>query len=108
MSEGKPAAGFNDWPLHDAVVRSIRLDWEAGRVTLDAEVFFTHEEHAKAASIEWSGVRELHVPRRQPWGPSYMINGQRTAGGAFIFEMQSGDEVRVVADSVELVVPLAD
>ena len=90
-------------PLHDAILHDIRLDWETGRCIAVVDVFLTPGQNAEPCWIEWLGVMDLDLPRKHPWGPSVHINGiiLRSAG-EHVIEMQSGDEIRVLAKSAEL------
>ena len=99
----RDSAEFEDWPLHDAVLGPLTLDWWTRTCRLELAVFFRHGEDAEPAVIEWEGVGSVTVSRDEPWGPSDYVNSQRREGErSFVIEIQSGDEIRVVADSVSL------
>jgi hypothetical protein len=94
---------FETWPLHDAVLGPLTLDWETRTCRLELAVFFHRGESAQPAVIEWRGVSALRVSRDDPWGPSVYVNGQRREGErSYVIEVQSGDEIRVTADSATL------
>jgi hypothetical protein len=92
--------------LHDAVLESIEINWESATALL--RLGLVGDPSPKLAML-FGGVREVHVPRDQPWGPSMFVNTvERTDGGAtgglsMRVEMQSGDEIRIRAASLEIV-----
>jgi len=92
---------FATLPLHDASLSELRLDWSQ-RVCVGSVLAFFHSgQPAVARKIVWHGVIEASVPHRAPWGESAFINAARFEAGTFIVEMQSGDEIRIVAQSFE-------
>jgi hypothetical protein len=94
---------FEAWPLHDAVLGPLTLDWQARTCRLELDVFFRRGEDARPAMVEWQGVSAVSVSRNDPWGPSDHVNGQRCEGDrGYVIEVQSGDEIRVTADSATL------
>lgn len=88
-----------DHQWHDATLRAVSIFWEIGRavVALDT-VIGPHE-------IIATGLRDLHLPRTQKWGPSVSVNFQRGpslgADGSldFAIHMQSGDVIVISADN---------
>jgi hypothetical protein len=98
------AKNFSAWPLHDAVLHSITVDWVAMRCVFSLHVFVREGEDAQACQMTFEGVKHLIVPHQQPWGPSAYVNAQsRAENGAFVIEMQSGDEIRLEAIDARLV-----
>ena len=94
---------FEAWPLHDAVLGPLTFDWRTRTCRLELGVFFCRGEDARPAVVEWRGVSALSVGRDDPWGPSDHVNGQRREGErGYVVEVQSGDEIRVTADSATL------
>ena len=84
-------------PLQDAVLADVRFDWQAARCTCS----FLPVDLAQHVLV-FSGVTELHVPCRQPWGPSGAILGvHEVQTGTFEIELQSGDVLRIAAASWE-------
>src|SRR5215475_8728697 len=87
-------------PMHDWVLDSIEFDWSNARLKVH---FDTYE--AGVVSVAAEGVVDLHVPRKDPWGPSVHVNEVRQfRGGAkkrcrFEIEMQSGDVITITAAS---------
>jgi hypothetical protein len=99
----RPIAEFLEWPLHDAILHSIRFDWEARRCVIVLDAVLAQEQEAKRCQVEFERVTNLNVPCKAPWASSVHINGQSIAGREFVIEMQSGDEIHVEADSASLV-----
>lgn len=80
--------------LHDATLVSVEADWaeKSSRI-----VFRTYPD--KFLTLQASGLRNLVVPRDEPWGPSVSVNEVREIPGAsgvraVEIEMQSGDTIR--------------
>ena len=86
-------------PLHDATLRQLRLDWSQH---LCIASVLTVGSPAVEHQIIWHGVSEALIPHRAPWGESVSINTVRAeSGSVFVVEMQSGDEIRIVAERFE-------
>jgi hypothetical protein len=97
---------FTSWPLHDAVLRAVHVDWQARTCIAEIDAFVARDKEAVSRQILWHGVREVHIPHDEPWGRSASINEARLLDpGVFILQMQSGDEIRIRADTVEFVTP---
>jgi hypothetical protein len=85
--------------LHDATLRSVTMEWDAGVVVLRIDTDEGHHAlHALDATI-------LSVPRGGTWGRSVSINtaqyAHTDAGTVLRLEMQSGDTIVVAARSFE-------
>ena len=95
---------FGEWPLHDGVPGPITLDWETRTCRMKLEsAFFRRGENAQPGVIEWREVTRFTLTQNDPWGPSVFVNSQwREGEREFVIEMQSGDEIRVTADSASL------
>lgn len=90
---------FEDWPLHDAVLREVVVDWKNQSCRVHVAAFLDRAEAAVPCTLTWTDVREVHVPMLSPWGPSRFINGQRKEGASrFLLEVQSGDVIMIDAD----------
>ena len=89
--------------MHDWTLLAIKIEWEAGRVE---SIFSTHLRGSIPLVAE--GVAELHMPRRNDWGPSVSVNkvkGPSATNGdlqTLEVEMQSGDCIRIVAASFHM------
>jgi hypothetical protein len=88
--------------VHDWTLLFIEADWRSGEAQL------TVESPAGCCVIKALGLSELWIPRVQPWGASVSIN---TVDGPSLqpdgrmrlgIEMQSGDQIKIVADSIEM------
>jgi hypothetical protein len=86
--------------VHDAVLRSVHLDWAQGIARLELALARPGSDVPRTATLLVDGVRRLHCPREEPWGWSTSVNGGRLlpAGGDYSrleLEMQSGDTLLV-------------
>ncbi|MGD1001703.1 MAG: hypothetical protein ABSA67_13500 [Candidatus Brocadiia bacterium] len=89
-------------PLHDAVLYCLRVDWSSRTCTADMSAFVDGLNHwAQPRRLTWKKIQEVVIPLREPWGPSEQINSARQEEGAYLVEMQSGDVIRIVAESIE-------
>jgi hypothetical protein len=88
--------------LHNHTLRSIHFDWKQARTDLMLE------GHSANCILIANGVRDLHVPHMETWGPSVSVNVVKgpveIAGGAkrLTIQMQSGDEITVTATHFSL------
>jgi len=84
--------------LHDATLVSLSFTWEEGTCFV---VFKTWEP--KSSTIMFSNVTELVVPKTHPWGESVSVNHVRLIDETYVeIEMQSGDTIKVYAESASL------
>lgn len=91
---------FEDWPLHDAVLTQVSLDWQSGTCAIFAACFVDPRAPARPCRLEFTSVRGVSVQRLAPWGRSVHINGhRRDPGGLFEIEVQSGDLIVIDAES---------
>jgi hypothetical protein len=86
--------------LHDAVLHSLQLDWQAGSIRLELHAFVNAGEPAVPVVLRAEQVTLLTCPRRNAWGPSKYVNAVRTypldTGGVRLqLEMQSGDVIEL-------------
>src|SRR5579871_6590600 len=82
--------------LHDAVLEALSVDWERATATVVLTAVSTDGGRPVLLVVE--GLTDVHVPRRQPWGPSVFVNrADADASGPdatrLVVEMQSGDEI---------------
>jgi hypothetical protein len=95
---------FNDLILHDGPISSIEINWEKKICAIKLAVFIIKDEFAVDCILQFDEVSRVDVPLQSPWADSVYINEQREeAGGVFLIEMQSGDEIRITAKSFKLV-----
>ena len=85
-------------PLHDALVERITLHWTDRTVTFELLAFVRRDQSATPHELCFSGVRDFHCPHLSPWGESFYVNSAEGDSGSFMLQMQSGDEIRVLAD----------
>ncbi len=97
------SSDFNTWPLHDAPLDKITIDWENKFCQFDLDIFIQSGSDAIPHKIIWSDLIEINIPCRYPWGKSIFINSNRKKGlNEYIIEMQSGDEIKIIAEKIEL------
>lgn len=88
--------------MHDWKLERITIDWGSG----EARAFVRSPKGSE--EIRVSGLREIRVPRREDWGPSVSINtvdGPNRSDDGLLhlnIEMQSGDMIEIVAESIEM------
>ena len=91
--------------LHDAVLEGIEVSW--GSATASIRLVVAGDPPLEVA-LMFAGIREIHVPHDQPWGPSVFVNevdhtdSDDKSGVSMRIQMQSGDEIRVHAASLEI------
>lgn len=91
--------------LHDAVLEGIEIDWQSATSTLH---FGLPGDPPPSRTLTFGGLRAIHVPHDQPWGPSVFVNTLEYADGSAAdnvsvrVEMQSGDEITVRATSLDI------
>ena len=92
--------------LHDSTLLGLTLRWSEGEVVLSFQTGIAGRESPTLRAI---GVHKLCCPRQFPWGPSVSVNSIRESESKSLpalreltVEMQSGDEIVVVAESLRL------
>jgi len=95
------AIKFSSLPLHDAILKELRVDWAARTCIAEVEAFVARDQNAQPHKIVWQKVRKITLPHEDPWGPSVFINTVREEEDCFVVEMQSGDEIRITAATFE-------
>ena len=91
--------------LHDAVLEGIEVDWESATTAIR---FGLPGDPSPSLSLVFRGLRGVHIPRDQPWGPSVFVNtveyvDERDTDAVSVrIEMQSGDEITVRAGSLDI------
>jgi hypothetical protein len=92
---------FEHWPLHDAVLYEIRLEWKARTCDILVAAFVDRDQRAQRQTLHFTEVTSAVVPHADPWGPSVFINKQsQGADGAYLIEVQSGDVIAIHAAAV--------
>ncbi len=88
--------------MHDWRLLTIFFDWKQGVAILE---FVKYKE---VIELRATGVIDLHIPRQREWGPSVFINEANISekdesGHATVtIEMQTGDELKIIASEFEL------
>lgn len=89
--------------MHDWVLKEIAADWSSGHAVLRVV-----NAASEVVEIRAEGVKEFHMQRWEPWGASVSINridgpAQGASGASTLeIEMQSGDVIRVTAQTILL------
>lgn len=89
--------------FHDATLRSISVDWAARTV----EFALATVNDGRAAVVA-RGLVSLVVPYRAPWGSSVSVlelqgPSRHEEGWSAVLVMQTGDEIVVISDEIDLV-----
>lgn len=96
----QPLTNFGALPLHDAVLKELKFDWAAQVCIAELVAFIDGPQTpARPVKLTWTKTKEIVVPHRSPWGDSVHVNNAREEGAWFILEMQSGDMIRIAAES---------
>lgn len=90
---------FEALPLHDALLRSVDVDWQEKRCTFQVLAFAKPRSDGTAHVLVFEGVTFLSMTRNEPWGPSSHVNCVSSVGPRFRLEMQSGDIIELTAAS---------
>jgi hypothetical protein len=107
-TESSTAEQFRALPLHDALLHELHLDWSARTCRMHLEVFVDLRETAVPRQLVFRSVTDVSIPHHAPWGQSIHINSSGfEPPDVFTLEMQSGDEIRIRAESFELATPKA-
>lgn len=84
---------FSSLPIHDAVLATIYVSWDAARCDLRL-----HPVGLAPHLLVFEGFTNIELPRRESWGPSSSVNTSRQPQeGLFEIELQSGDTIRIEA-----------
>jgi len=90
--------------MHDWVLKSIAIDWEAGVTSFAFLPVSAEDEPPVEILIE--GLVQLSVPRQFDWGPSVSVLDayltERSSGLTFSIQMQSGDLVQAQGSAIRL------
>lgn len=92
--ESSTGGRFSALPLHDALLHEVHLDWSARTCSMHLEVFLDLRKTAVPRQLVFRSVIDVSIPHHEP-------------PDVFTLEMQSGDEIRVRAESFELITPKA-
>lgn len=97
------ANGFETWPLHDAALRNVFVDWARRTSVLSLSAFLTKGEQAVPCALVCTGLRSISLPHLAPWGESrFILSQSRSPDDELLIEMQSGDTLAIAAEGVAL------
>lgn len=95
---------FIGFGLHDAKVEHVQVDWTQGR---GAIVLRAYLPRMQKVTIQFEGLLDVQLPRRQPWGiapHAFSVNDVRETRSPdgretrLDLEMSSGDVLAFVAE----------
>lgn len=91
------AQGLPD--LHDAILVGVTVAW--GEAV--AEVHLCEVGSVSETILVFNRLRSLHCTRTEPWGPSVYINRAALSHRSHLrIELQSGDEIEIVAEGLTI------
>ena len=91
--------GVEVLPLHDAILGEININWENRIVEIHLQAFVKQGSKALPHLLKFEGVSNIEVPHNSPWGESFFVNDVSLVDDCCEVEMQSGDVVKIVAES---------
>jgi hypothetical protein len=86
--------GVENLPVHDAIIRSINLDWSASTLVLHLSAFIEKDREAKLCTLTFHGITDSSAPHKSPRGDSDSINGIKNELNRCSIEIQSGDKLQ--------------
>jgi hypothetical protein len=94
--------------LHDGVLERVTVDWSRRLVRILATAV-----PGGLLMIVAEGLREIRIPRRDPWRPSDFINHASVEQGndsavIITIEMQSGDHITLACENFRITHPGTD
>ena len=77
--------------LHDDTLLEVRFNWASG------ECIAFLKGSRGPFQVNWSGVTDVHLPRRLDWGPSVSVltATELDDGETWVLVMQSGDAITI-------------
>jgi len=88
---------FDNLPLHDAVLKTIVVDWGSAEIILSVFAFVIKGEAAVPYLLKFSSVTMFEGSRFNEWGASNSILDAKASGTEFTIQMQSGDVIKIKA-----------
>lgn len=88
---------FDNLPLHDAVLKTIVVDWGSSEIILSVSAFVIKGEAAVPYLLRFSPVTMFEGSRFNEWGASNSILDAKASGTEFTVQMQSGDVIKINA-----------
>jgi hypothetical protein len=90
---------FDKLPLHDAVLKTIVVDWGSAEIILSVSAFVIKGEPATDYLLRFSSVTKFEGSRFNEWGASNSILDAKASGTEFTIQIQSGDVIKIKAAS---------
>lgn len=95
--------------FHDAKLGAIHVSYKDTQVIIQLHDVRFDQSKMIDVELAFSGVIELHVPMKEPWGGGYYctsLNTDQEGTGTEQFRIRlllnSGDEISIVAEQVQL------
>lgn len=85
--------------LHDGTLTKIDVVWLEKKVIFFTSNFLATHDRIVKIELEFNGVKNLHIPMEELWGPSVSINSFSVNNFIYELQMQSGDVIRITASS---------
>ena len=89
------------YPLHDASLNSIEINWKNKTISINIGAFIKNSKAAEDSELLFTGVSFFEMPHFSPWGNSHYINSVNVKDDFYFVEMQSGDIIKIRADELE-------
>ncbi len=90
---------FDKLPLHDAVLKTIIVDWGCAEIILSVTAFVVKGDAAVPCILRFSSVTMFEGSQFNEWGASNSILDAKASGTEFTIQMQSGDVIKIKASS---------
>ncbi len=90
---------FEALPLHDAILKTINVDWENRSLVITLHAFTVKGSDALPHVLKFENASSIEVPHDSPWGASVFINRVLLMGNSCEIEMQSGDVIKITAEN---------
>ncbi len=86
-----------DINIHDCTLIDITFNWKTAKLAIKVM------DNLNERFLFFNEVNQLNLPRKFPWGESASINSlENNEEGRFNLEMQSGDNITILAKSFSL------
>lgn len=103
-------SSLDNFYFHDAELGDIQVSYQDNQVVVYLHDVRLQQEIKSEVELTFSGVIELHVPIKEPWGGGYYCASLTTAQDGILeterfrtkLLLNSGDEINIISTQVEL------